>query len=70
MVYKLAKCLQASRMQYSLNVFSKYNRKSPLIAFMTTLVNEASLHGITDEIMLMRTFCSLMIGKVLTAQAK
>ena len=57
-------------MQYSLNAFSKYNRESALDTFVTMFINEASLCGITDENMLIKTFPSLMIGKELTAQAK
>ena len=39
-------------------------------AFMTMLANEASLYSITDKNMLMKTFLSLMTGRVLTAQFK
>ena len=57
-----------SRMQYSLIAFSKYNRESPLDTFV--IINEASLCGITDKSILMRSFPLFMIGKALIAQAK
>ena len=57
-------------MHYSLNTFSKYNGKSAPDTFVITFVNEASLFGIIDDSMLIKTFPSLMTKKALTAQAK
>lgn len=63
MAYELAQRSQPGKMQYSLSAFSKYNGESAPDTFVTTFVDEASLCGITDESMLMRTFPSLMTGK-------
>ena len=68
--YKLVRNSQHSRMQYSLNAFSKYNGEAATNTFVTTFSNKTSLCGITDESILMRTFPSFMTGKVLTALAK
>ena len=55
-VYELAQYSQPSKMQLSLDTFSKYNKESALGTFVVVFINKANLCGIADENILRRTF--------------